>query len=272
MGNVTHLNIVDNTNANKENCKPEHSRLAIQRTGDRITVTHIGGKAPILRGSLLAEILKVAGFTREELNEMQAGRVNPCKATRLDRMSGATDWRVIINKNDELRNFPVAAVIHESMNGKLNIGFSNLWAGDIALIGEAIYAREARCVFDDECVEYTASIPPAWDDIVNEVYNTVSDADRAAFLYVRDLLRSEGVDNSAADWAFSTSNKNHFENALIAWKVALSLLKNSVVVKIVDDVAKLPPPIAWNATPGAWDEELVLHWMAQCKENAELLL
>ena len=58
MGNTIHLKIADHTNANRKDGKSEYSRIAIQRNGDRVTVTHIGGVAPILRSSLLAAILE----------------------------------------------------------------------------------------------------------------------------------------------------------------------------------------------------------------------
>lgn len=108
-------------------------RVGVRLEGDRIEICQLAGNAPPAHPSFLAGLLTI-----EEYNEGMAAharRVNPWCFERREGMSGAVDLRLRVLENEWMGDAPIKSVLHISMNGKLNRGYSG-WIGDFVALVE----------------------------------------------------------------------------------------------------------------------------------------
>lgn len=137
----------------------ERGRVAIKIENDVIELRQIGGNAPpaamFAWGNVIAGYFEIkdgvwasstpdqatadgAMASMQYARQIHAQRRNRYAVLRRDGMSGAHQYRLVVEKNAALMDFPTVATLHISCAGKLNQGFK-MWLGDF----HAIYSQWA---------------------------------------------------------------------------------------------------------------------------------
>jgi hypothetical protein len=126
----------------------ETGRVAVSVDGDRITVRQIAGMAPPWSAEDAtaiewSNVLNNAfhGPSGEPLRvwaqDLSAQRVNRFAVQTCWGKSGSRNYLLRVERDAALADYPIAAVLHVSMYGKLNEGLS-MWLGDFAELNNAI--------------------------------------------------------------------------------------------------------------------------------------
>ena len=109
--------------------------IAIDEQAFVVTLAQIAGNAPpaaLAAWGNLINAFEVGEGEEPALQlaaQLHAERVNRFAVERRVGMSGAVDYRLIIEQNAALADYPTVAVLHISMAGKLNDGIK-MWLGD----------------------------------------------------------------------------------------------------------------------------------------------
>ncbi len=252
--NTQHIRITD-----FEATPPKKSRVAVTSDGDRITITHIGGKAPRLTSQLLWKAIEVAGMSISESLELSSKtRVNPFKVVRRKGMSGACDWKLVVRQNDETRDYPTKALVHESMLGKMNEPIRGMWVGDLAEIAQSIENWESFLLSQPGQQEFFIPSPPAWEEIQGIQDQCASDSNVAALRVLMNAHHHESCwQNAQQVWH---ERKDDFMAA-----IATYVMNGGVIsAEEIEIVKNLP-------RPDTWPEELEEHWRGQCAANATIM-
>lgn len=252
--NIKHIRITD-----FGTIQPEKSRIAVASDGDRITVTHIGGKAPRLTSQLMWKVIEAAEMSSAEALELSSqARVNPFKVVRREGMSGACDWKLVVRREDEMRDYPTKALVHESMNGKLNMGISKMWIGDLAEIAQTIENWESFRLSEPGQQEFIISSPPAWEELKNARDECAADADVAAMFILMNAHKS------SEHWYYAQrawyERKGDFPYTIASYVIAGGVISPEEIESVKN-----------HPRPATWPEELEEHWRGQCAANAAMM-
>lgn len=121
-------------------------RVAVKVEYDRITIKQIAGHAPRFVGTAnvawwnaLNQAFQINGVgLMAHAQQLHNARANRWALVDPPTMSGCSRMKLIVEKDAELLDFPVAARMHISMRGKLNEPVENMWLGDFIVFMEYI--------------------------------------------------------------------------------------------------------------------------------------
>ena len=138
-------------------------RFAMRLSGDLIEMQPLAGNAPrpehVLKA--VAQMPELVGA----INVAIPTRRNLYTIDRRVGMSGAVDVRLREHRDEMWADYPVRAVVHISMYGKLNQGF-RLWVGDFGALFAHIWAQDVD--FSEQSLDVSiprsgsSSFGPGW--------------------------------------------------------------------------------------------------------------
>ena len=132
--------------------------ISIDEQTNILTLAQIAGNAPPAALAAWGNLINAFELGEGEESALQlaaqlhAERVNRFAVERRVGMSGAVDYRLIVEKNAALADYPTVAVLHISMADKLNGGIK-MWLGDFYPIYQQWLADNA---YGDGLSGYTA--------------------------------------------------------------------------------------------------------------------
>ncbi len=132
----------------------EKGLVGVKIQGEHIQIEKLAGKAPTPRvlGRAVRFAIAKMGISPNEVEQIAERRCNPWRIEVREGLSGARDYLLRFLKDPEMAHEPIAARVHISMFGKMNIEeiFSG-WIGDfVPLIVRATSEQEET----EEDVEY----------------------------------------------------------------------------------------------------------------------
>lgn len=109
-------------------------RVAVSVTDEKVKIKHLCGPAPEFHPAMLIEMVEAVqpDFFAIAKKQNLSRKYTYGVQTRQG-MSGCLDWILRIRRDDELKDYPVAARLHVSMYGSMNEDI-NMWPDDFALL------------------------------------------------------------------------------------------------------------------------------------------
>lgn len=133
--------------------------VAVRVEGERVQLQSLAG--PDLPAEMLLSVLNAALPENwvEQAERLHRGRKEPWYLHTRVGMSGCRDYKLYSLRDEEFADWPLRAVVHVSMYGKLNGGL-NCWLGDLPAI-----LKEVAMDYGEATYQYTNAYEPSQGEI-----------------------------------------------------------------------------------------------------------